>query len=256
MNAQWLFGWWNLVFIVPFGLAMLYLGVYTISGWTFGETDVDADHDFDAPDQDADFEADHDVDADADADADHDADHDTDTEHDAETSGASGAGHAIWAALSFLGVGKVPVSIVAMILFLTWGGVGFAANQLVHDSVSEPWQVAMISLPIAACASLLLTGGTSRMINRYVPLNVTTAKRRHELLGSTGEVILPIDAKFGMANVRDASGDLFQVPCRLEDAGDGTMIPKGARVKLVAYNARELLFYVLPDVSVANVTNN
>jgi hypothetical protein len=77
-----------------------------------------------------------------------------------------------------------------------------------------------------------------------MPLNVTTAKRRHELLGSVGEVILPVDVKFGMASVRDESGELFQIPCRLENAGGP--VPKGAKVKLVAYNARESLYYVLP----------
>jgi hypothetical protein len=101
-----------------------------------------------------------------------------------------------------------------------------------------------------------LTSGTSRAINRFMPLNVTTARRRHELLGETGEVILPVDCKFGMVNVRDASGDLFQVPCRLEEQGSGSAaaIPKGARVKLVAYNAKETMFYVLPDPSSAGST--
>jgi hypothetical protein len=198
------------------------------------------DHDVDV-DADADVDADTDVDADADADTDADADHDADTEHDADAGGAS----PIWAALSFLGVGRVPVSIVLMILLLSWGAIGFAANQLVREKVSETWQVAVVSVPLAAIASLLITSMTSRAINRFMPLNVTAAKRRHELLGSTGEVILPIDVKFGMASVRDSdSGDLYQVPCRLENTGD--TIPKGARVKLVAYDARESLFYVLP----------
>ena len=27
MNELWMLGWWNLIFIVPFGLALLYLGL-------------------------------------------------------------------------------------------------------------------------------------------------------------------------------------------------------------------------------------
>lgn len=270
MNAQWLLSWWNLIFIVPFALALLYLGVYTLSGWTFGETDIDAEADLHADiDADADVDVHADVDADVDADmdadgdfqidhglhmdhevgaeteTDADADHDADTDQDADSESDSGSGVSlIWGAMSFLGVGTVPVSIVLMILLMSWGAVGFSANQFVRDWVGEPWEVATMSLPIAFLASVLITSGTSRLINRFMPLNVTTAKRRHELLGSTGEVILPIDATFGMASVRDPSGDLYQVPCRLEAGGT---VPKGARVKLVAYNARESLFYVLPQ---------
>jgi hypothetical protein len=252
MNAQWLLSWWNLIFIVPFGLALVYLGVYTLSGWTFGDADADADADVD---HDVDVDVDHDVDVDADADVDHDieadADADADTDHDADTehdTDASGGGSPLWAALSFLGVGKVPVSIVLMILLLSWGVIGFGANQLMREKATAAWQLPVVSVPIAAIASLLITSTTSRAINRFMPLNVTSAKRRHELLGSTGEVILPIDAKFGLASVRDSdSGDLYQVPCRLENSGN--TIPKGARVKLVAYDARESLFYVLPAAS-------
>ena len=80
MNAEWLLNWWNLIFLLPFGLALLYLGLYTISGVTFGDGDVD--HDFDV---------DHDVDADADADHDISADHDADAGHDA--GGGQGGGH-------------------------------------------------------------------------------------------------------------------------------------------------------------------
>ena len=34
MSAEFLLAWWNLVFIVPFLLALLYLAVYTVSGLT------------------------------------------------------------------------------------------------------------------------------------------------------------------------------------------------------------------------------
>ena len=43
MTAQWILGWWNLIFMVPFALALMYLVLYTVSGITFGEADADAD---------------------------------------------------------------------------------------------------------------------------------------------------------------------------------------------------------------------
>ena len=30
MSAEWLLHWWNLIFLLPFGLALLYLGLYTL----------------------------------------------------------------------------------------------------------------------------------------------------------------------------------------------------------------------------------
>ena len=41
MTHEWLLGWWNLVFLAPFLLALIYLGVYAASGLTFGDADAD-----------------------------------------------------------------------------------------------------------------------------------------------------------------------------------------------------------------------
>ncbi|HEY7089362.1 MAG TPA: hypothetical protein VH518_14795 [Tepidisphaeraceae bacterium] len=264
MNAQWILSWWNLIFILPFGLALLYLGVYSVSGWTFGESDIDADADADAgvdhdvdADADADADVDHDIDhdVDTDADADSDADTDTDTDHDAEhdasehetATSSSSSSSSLWQAMHLLGVGSVPVSMVLLFLLLTWGSIGFLANQAARPHVPQPWMVAIVSLPIGAMGSLLITSVLTRLIGKYMPMRETYARRRHELLGSTGEAIYQIDEKFGMVSVRDDRGDLFQVPCRLEQ-GYGA-IPKGARVKLVAYDKGQSLFYVLPDAT-------
>src|SRR5207249_11936126 len=130
MTMQWILGWQNLIFVVPFGLAVIYLGIYTLSGWTFGDADADGgiDHDIDTDvdahiDVDAHVDVDHDVadaDTDADADADHEADHDTEAEGGGGTSQPSIA----LQALSWVGIGKVPASIVLMVLALSWGFIG------------------------------------------------------------------------------------------------------------------------------------
>src|SRR5438105_15646663 len=105
MTTQWLLGWSNLIFILPFGLGLLYLGLYTLSGWTFGDADTDAgiDHDVDASmDADGHVSFEHDADTDLSHDVDHDVDHDVvgeadgagDTDaagHDTETGGSNGS---------------------------------------------------------------------------------------------------------------------------------------------------------------------
>src|SRR5437667_12384597 len=95
MKIEWLFAWYNLIFILPFGLALLYVGIYAVSGLTFGDTDVDAsgaDVDADAHvelsghveapahvESDAHFDADDDADAHLHAHAQLDADAEAET---------------------------------------------------------------------------------------------------------------------------------------------------------------------------------
>lgn len=217
MTLQWLFNWWNLIFVAPSGLALLYLGLYTVSGLTFGETDLDGDGDFDT---------------DADADADHDIDHDVDGETEPQAS-------PLLIIVSWLGVGKVPLSIVLMVFLLTWGAAGLVCNLLL---VSRGAAAATVSVPMALTAAVLVAHWVSWFIGRYLPLYESTARHRHALLGATGEAIFPIDPRFGMASVRDDTGDLYQIPCR---ADDNQPIPKGSKVKLVSYNAKQGIFYVM-----------
>jgi hypothetical protein len=94
---------------------------------------------------------------------------------------------------------------------------------------------------------LAITAGVSSLVVRYVPLNETSARRRHELLGCVGEAIFNIDQTSGLVAVRDEDGNLFQVACRVAPSpGAATApppIPKGSRVRLVTYRAAGNLFF-------------
>jgi membrane protein implicated in regulation of membrane protease activity len=257
MATELLLTWWNLIFIVPFFLALLYLILYSVSGITFGESDADA-----SPDADTDAHVETDLAADADAEADVDADADigsaadvhphidtdmaahadTATSPHADAPSHSAPFHLV--ALAALGLGRVPLSILLMMLLISWGVIGFIANVLLLPSVPQGL-IPSISLSAAAVGSLLFTSAVSRFIGRFMPLNETYARRRHELLGSVGEALYPIDSTFGMMTVRDDYGDLFDFPCRTSE--EQPPIAKGARVRLVGYNARRKLFYVIPE---------
>ncbi|HEY8747461.1 MAG TPA: hypothetical protein VIM11_05790, partial [Tepidisphaeraceae bacterium] len=244
MTAQWLLNWWNLIFLLPFGLALLYLGLYTTSGITFGDADADMDADGDLG-ADVDGDIDHDLDADGDVDHDVDADHDVDGDADGDHDAGSHDGDASrgidtpvhLAVLNWMGVGRVPVSIVLMVLLLTWGVAGFLSNAALQERGQA---AALISIPVALILSVLITHTVSAAIGRYLPLYETSARRRHALLGLVGEAMLPIDERFGMVSVRDATGDLYQVACRAQAGSQ--VIAKGSKVQLVSYNAKESLF--------------
>lgn len=253
MTMQWILGWWNLVFLIPFALALLYLALYMVSGVTFGEAHADADLDADADlhaDADVDADADAhvsadvhaDVEADADADADHGHGHGHGHHHHAAgaTSGG-GLGHA----MAWVGVGRVPLSFVLMILLLAWGFIGFVTNQFLRELLPAQWMIPLVSLPVAAVGSVVLTRYASRGISRVMPTEQTYARKRSALLGEVGEAIYAVDERFGMAAVRDDRGNLFQVACRVEPGR--TPIAKGTKVLLVSYDADRKVFHVTPD---------
>jgi membrane protein implicated in regulation of membrane protease activity len=222
MTGEWLMQWWNLIFIVPFALALLYLGVYAMSGITFGDADADVHL---GPDVDAD--ADIAVHADAGA-ADLDA-------HDSHV-----PFHV--ALMSWIGIGRVPLSLVVMLLLLTWGFFGFATSYYLQRNLPRFSMAPATSMAVAAVGSLIMTSLASRAIAAWLPTSETYAVRRHDLLGRTGEAIYQIDQQSGVVSLRDENNDLFQVPCRVQ--AERASIPKGSRVRLVAYNGREKAFYV------------
>jgi Protein of unknown function (DUF1449) len=234
---EWLTSWWNLIFILPFGLGLMYLGLYTVSGWTFGEADSDAgmDHDLDS---DAHIE----LDADADADADVDADADTDADTDSDSDSAEGHASAFLAALNWIGVGRIPVSLVLMILMLSWGAIGFAAIQAMRGMAVG--RNAVIAMTLAAGGSVGIVHVVAAILGPMLFSGTGGPRRRHELLGARGEAMYLIDATFGMACGRDERGELFQVPCRVKQGESA--IAKGSAVQLVAYNGKDLMFYVIP----------
>jgi hypothetical protein len=234
--------WYYLIFELPLALGLLYLGMYTFSGWTFGDADADAsgiDHDVDAHldvhgevtlDHDADLS--HDIEMDADADADADADTDSDTpQEQSHTPGPS----PVLTVLSWIGVGKMPISLVLMVLLICWGTIGFACMQL---------QLRVeVALAIAAVGSVIVSRAISSVLSKTVFAQLNVARRRHELLGCFGEALYDINQSFGMACGRDDRGELFQVPCRIEDGQPP--LTKGSAVQLVAYTAREQVFTVV-----------
>jgi membrane protein implicated in regulation of membrane protease activity len=227
MSSDFIFSWWNLIFIAPFALALIYLAVYAVSGLTIGE--IDAEHDLDV---------DHGVDVEHHIGSDHHLGDDSTT-----TTGQS----SIFAALTWLGLGRVPISLVGMVLLLSWGMIGFITNVLAQPYMAEPWQTVMVSLPIALFGSIQITNWLTRLIGRYLPLHDTSARRRHALLGSAAEAIFAIDDKSGVVAVRDTNGNLFHVACRV-GVGEPPLA-KGSRVCLVSYRATDNVFFGKPLTS-------
>ncbi len=244
MTAQWLIEGPNLVFVLPLVLALVYLGLYVASGVTFGDPDLSADVDGDVN---AHTDLDGHGQVDVDVDADHDIHHPHGVTHDLGYRDADGEAssnaNVAFNVLSWFGVGRVPVSLWLSGAMLGWGAFGIGAAALMKERATEPSLAITLALAIATIGGLATTRMLTIIVTRIVPIHETYARRKHELLGSVGEAIYPIDASFGMAGIRDERGELFQVGCRVED-GVGP-IAKGTRVKLIGYNRDTKLYHVV-----------
>jgi hypothetical protein len=241
MTLQWVLGWWNLIFVVPFGIALVYLAVSVTTGIDFGE--ADADHDFDH-----DVDVEHDVDADSDYDADaHDALDGADEAH-ADHAVAHHGHHGAGTLLGLLGVGRVPLSLLILIVLFVWGISGFAATQALHRSIGEDRPpVASIAIPIAGVVPAFRTSLFTTLFARVMPKDGTPATGRRDLVGREGVAILEVGDSFGLARVSPADGrPSVQVPCRVAD-GQAPIAPN-ERVVVLRFDRVEQLFYVsTPD---------
>ena len=270
MNTQ-LLEWYNLIFELPLGLALLYLAFYTISGWTFGDADsgVDSglDHDVDAHldlhgelAMDHDASIGHDLHMESDVGADTVTDTVTDTSDaaatDAHVDAHADADHndagsnsspasAFLYLLNWCGVGRMPLSLVLMIFLLCWGSIGFCAMRIQEGGNLD--RSIAVAVMVAGVIGISVTHFVSSVLGKALFQSGNLSRRRHELLGSLGEALYPIDATFGMVCGRDDRGELFQVACRTEKGQD--VVEKGAAVQLVAYTAKERMFYVVPAAS-------
>jgi len=220
--------WYNLIFVAPVVLSAIYL-VLSATGLSGADHDLDHDVHFDH-----DVHVDHDIDHDVDHDVHHDAGQDSD--HDAHDTSASHHDSLLLRALSVIGFGKVPVSILMTCLMVIFGSTGLVANGLFKYALPWSWGPTLYfwpSLGLALLVSLSLTGTMARGLGRIMPTTETYAVRPEELVGTIGVAVYAIpEGRRGMVNTRDAGGTVHQVAARSME-GD---LPRGAEVIIVRYH--------------------
>ncbi|HUT34183.1 MAG TPA: hypothetical protein VNE39_11930 [Planctomycetota bacterium] len=236
---------WNLVYVLAFFFALLYAVLNAIGLASHGadvDADADVDHDLGdlGVDHDIDVHADVDHDIDVHADVDHDVevgvDHhvpDFHVDHDVHAEAPHAEPSVLEEALSFFGIGKVPLSVILMTFLITFAVVGWAVNAALAPVLLTPVAFFPISLAAAITCGL---GGTKLLagtLGRYLKPVDSAALRRGVLVGRIATAKLPVSATFGMALVRDDYGTLHKVTCRVREGA--ATIPKGQTILLVRY---------------------
>ena len=231
--------WFTAPLTIVFLLAIFRLVMGAIDfGDADADMDVDADMDIDA---DIDVDADIDIDADIDADMDIDADVDADMDVDADVAGDTGGlTPSFGDVFGFLNVGKVPLMVVLMSLFATWGITGLIANAFLNVAENQQW--VWISCLIALFCCVLGTRYISMGLSKLFPESEKAISDIH-LLGLSGRVISgQITTTFGTARVQVPEGPELTVSCRVKS--DEVTPVKGDTVVLINYDRAKRIFDV------------
>src|SRR3989338_8050602 len=139
--------WWNLIFVLPFVGAMFYVVLLSIGVVDLGhDGGVDIDHGVDVGHHDIHTGIEH--------------SHEVGHEHDHDQG-------VLVKTLSFLGVGRVPFSIVVMAFCFLWGFSGWAANVIFRSVLKFPglfiWMSLGAALFFAVFGTRFLALGISRI---------------------------------------------------------------------------------------------
>lgn len=201
---DWLFGWYNLPFVIPMGIAMGFVLIEVITG---GLTDL--------------FPSVH---LDLDVDVDFDADLDMDMGNLDAPAWAVGLG--------WMGFGKAPFTILIEVMFATFGGVGLFINAVAADLYpSLPNLSIAIAIPVASVAAVLTTKAVGTLIYKYIPPSASTAKTPGFYVGHPAKALVRLTPKAGEVKVDGEHHPVF-LPAR-----SNTTLPKGSDVVLVSYDA-------------------
>jgi membrane protein implicated in regulation of membrane protease activity len=263
--GSFLFAWFNAPFTLLLGISLL-LALLQLIGLggdhSDGDTDLDHDVDLDAGahlDLDHDLAIDHDLDLDHSVDLDHDVDlqHDVDLEHGADVEHSADLDHSLsgeagghdgglstLTLLAYLGVGKVPLTVLLVLLTGSIGLLGWVLNSLVQFFArgGYPGLLFAAVLPGSLLGAGLLTARVARIIGSALPPISTTAVRNEALVGSLGTVISPyVDQQYGQVHVRDRGGTLISI---FAICGDPAPIRRGEKVVLLSYDPKSRLYTV------------
>jgi hypothetical protein len=137
---------------------------------------------------------------------------DSDVELDPAAGSASADG-----VLELLGVGRVPTSVLALLLSLIFGGSGLL--------LSPPCRALLgagagpkVALAVAALTALAGTVALGRVFVRVLPLTESYASSKHDLVGRAGRVVVCDRAGDAVIAVVDAGGAELRVRARLSGA--------------------------------------
>ena len=171
------------------------------------------------------------VDADIDADTEFDAEPELDIDADGEAGTAAEAGP-VAAALSWLGIGKIPLTVWIAGTLTGFGLAGYAI-QVVAEALFGGLLPVVVVFPVAAAAGLAFGQRFARLFGRLVPRHESYHVSRRSFGGRRG-VIAQGTARRGrpaQAKVRDGYGETHYL--QVEPFDDDDEIGQGTEIAVL-----------------------
>lgn len=143
--------------------------------------------------------------------------------------------------LGWLNLGRVPFSIILILMTVSFGVTGMLITQVIP--AMPVWIGVILAVPVAVVVTKLAGNG----IARIMPQDATTAVSTLSLVGKVGRVSRgPLDSGApGIVRVADEHGEFHNLAARPADAA--AVIPERADIVVVAPNEKEKgVFFVMP----------
>ena len=220
--------WWNLIFLLPAAAALILLLLLTLGAVPSegfpGDVDVHVDTGLDAPD------------------AGHIASH---------PEAAHAAGDPFLGALSLIGVGRAPLSLVLLSFGLLWGFVGVLANRVFASFIASPAVYVWPSMAVALVGAGAVTRVLAMSLGRLMPATESYGAATRELVGRIADVRYPLTETGGAVQLHDAFGALHEVPARVMPGEP--VIPAGTRVILWRYDDNLGAYFAVHDETINGI---
>jgi hypothetical protein len=221
-----IFDWYNIIFLIPLTIGLLMIIGSALGVLGHGEVGHDIGHDME-----------------------HDVGHDTghDNDHSAK-SGHAGAldlnadtahGFFSWT-LSFLGIGRVPFSVLLMVCSILFGGIGMSVNYMIMPLLKAASIIALFSIGASCVVTFFLTGAIARLVNRLMPSTESYNVTKRGLIGATGKIVIAANPDNGFADIRDKYSGIQRIDCRCLNG----LLPIGTEIVVIDYREEDGRFVV------------
>jgi len=150
---------------------------------------------------------------------------------------------------SFIGVGKIPLSIIITLILFSQGVLGIASNYLLFNVLALAlvgvglWISQIVLLGVTFLAATL---GTAYALRPFHPLfRGSKADSANDLKGKVAKVTTSkVTPTFGQAIVKLSDGMAVEIPIRVVD--ENTLLSRGNKVLLIDYIQEKKIYIVEP----------
>jgi hypothetical protein len=216
----WLSGWYNWPFLLPLAVGLIFILLDLVLGGVSDMFGLDAD-----------------------------ADVDVNTDLDMDAGGPDGVAAHVGAAvmsLTWLGLGKVPLSVLLEMLLISFGITGLLVNALGADIIGS----STLTFPFAVVGGFIVAPPFTKLFGglfaKAVPADATTSRKPSEFVGEVGTASSKLTHNIGQVRL-EATDDHPQttLTARLHPKVPGDL-PRDSEVLLVGHDADKNIYLVTP----------